>query len=105
MDDSYFLAEAATPQRANKKLTRMLTRKGGALQWAKDHFVQFELDKSAHMIFSRRKQHKDRGRNLIIEGTKIPRVNHTKHLGVILDNKLNFSQLVGSCLHYTPQRH
>ncbi|KZP21377.1 hypothetical protein FIBSPDRAFT_688183, partial [Athelia psychrophila] len=45
MDDTYLGARAKTPEESNSMLEAMMTRPGGALEWAKSHHACFELDK------------------------------------------------------------
>jgi hypothetical protein len=71
---------------------------GGALEWATDHGSTFELNKSAHLIWT--KQHTLEGKHLVpltrplleLQGWAIPTVHSQQVLGVILDQELRFKE-------------
>ena len=54
VDDTMILAEGADLQEACDKLTSIMTRPGGVLDWAKDHECHFVLDKFGLMGLTRK---------------------------------------------------
>ena len=61
-----------------------------AEKWARDVGVEFSPEKTAAMIFTRKRGKPDR--KLKIYGKEVDFVSSTKYLGVIFDNKLTFRQ-------------
>jgi hypothetical protein len=101
VDDNMIMVEARDPKEANKKLKKMMTRANGMMEWSKSHDSEFELTKSAHMIFTRRRSKTPNGPTktapiprpkLSINGINIPTVRSFKLLGIILDDELRFKE-------------
>lgn len=101
IDDTYLAARASSAEEATALLEDMMTRDGGALDWAKTHHAKFELDKNALMVFSNKRIPDPASPNktipaprpsITIEGHLNKPVPHTKFLGVIIDQDLKFKQ-------------
>ncbi len=97
-DDTVFLARAKTFDDANNILLNMMTTERGALQWAKSHHSLFEIDKTALICFTRRRDRQSnkrgqlQGTPLTLEGRIIHPQRTTKCLGVVIDNELQFRE-------------
>lgn len=104
-DDANFLAEGDTVEEAVEKIRDMMTQRGGILDWGRRHSSQLAMDKSFLMCFTRKREVDEDGRAqpirpppLVINGTEIPLVRHTRFLGVILNNQLRHHQQVNKAL-------
>ena len=53
VDDLMYMAVADTPEEVNEKLRDMMERAGVALDWSDSHSSTFELNKLAHMIWTK----------------------------------------------------
>ncbi|KAF8672219.1 Reverse transcriptase (RNA-dependent DNA polymerase) [Rhizoctonia solani] len=90
IDDVAFLAEGVDFTQANAKLKRMMERKGGALEWARTHTLDFALEKTALVQFNRYLRVDPRP--VTIGGVEVkPEPSH-KFLGVIFDAKLTWGE-------------
>jgi ribonuclease HI len=87
VDDTMIWAEEKTPERGAARLANMVVKTGGALDWSLIHNSKFDVPKSAYMCFTHRRV------NIPVlklrERTLEPKTSH-KHLGVILDSKLQW---------------
>jgi hypothetical protein len=109
VDDTNLLAEGDDLQSALAKLTDMMTRAGGAQEWARDHNCTFALDKFGLMGFTRKhrrdptmaKKTRPLPRPTVRIGRHIiqPTTRH-KVLGVPIDQELCFKEHV----NYTLQK-
>ncbi|KAG2740533.1 hypothetical protein P692DRAFT_20663606, partial [Suillus brevipes Sb2] len=101
IDDVALIAKGKSYEEANTKLTRMMEKRGGALQWSEEHHAEFELDKTALVCLSRKRVQSVTDPHKTIPAPKPAIVirNHTiqpssshKFLGVIIDENLNFKE-------------
>ncbi|QRV81763.1 Reverse transcriptase from transposon X-element protein [Ceratobasidium sp. AG-Ba] len=90
IDDITFLVTGKSAEENNVQLRRIMTRKGGALDWSRSHNSSFELDKTGLIHFSR-KPNLVRPSLTIREQVINPARFHTL-LGVILDQTLRFKE-------------
>jgi len=94
VDDVALLAIGDNLVETHEKLSRMMTRPGGAFDWSKSHNSQFELSKLALMNFSYKPHqptslilsHPHTGRTTTITSTRT-----YKFLGVLFDPKLRWT--------------
>jgi len=94
VDDVALLAIGDDFVETHKKLSRMMTRPGGAFDWSENHNSQFELSKLALMNFSYKPHqttsltlsHPHTGRTTTINSTQT-----YKFLGVLFDPKLKWT--------------
>jgi ribonuclease HI len=103
VDDLTYTVIGDSMTEVNQKLTDIMVRRGGALEWGRTHDSTFELDKSAHMIWTKRRERVPqeigamRGRKtrpvtrprLEIAGLTIPTVSVQRLLGVLLEQELS----------------
>lgn len=80
----------------NHQLKRIMTRKGGALDWSRTHNSTFELDKTGLVHFSRKP--KIEHLSLTISKQVINPVLFHTLLGVILDQSLRFREQCNKAL-------
>jgi hypothetical protein len=55
IDDVALIAKGESCEEANTKLTRIMEKRGGALQWSEEHHAEFELDNTALACLSRKR--------------------------------------------------
>jgi hypothetical protein len=89
VDDLMYMAEGNDMEEANQKPQDMMECPGGALAWTSDHASSFELDKSAHIVWSKQRQRCElEGRwrwgptprpRPIVDGMAIPTVDSGDH--------------------------
>ena len=98
VDDIALIAIGDNLEETTNRLTNLMTKNDGALQWSTSHNSKFEVNKSAVMHFSR-KTTQDPITNaripltrpeLIIQGQPIKETLTYKYLGIILDPYLNW---------------
>jgi hypothetical protein len=101
VDDTTLLAEGDDLESAFGKLTDMMTRAGGAQEWARDHDCTFAPDKFGLMGFTRKrekdptmaKKTRPLPRPTVRIGQHViqPTTSH-KFLGVLIDQELRFKE-------------
>ena len=91
VDDTILIATAKTFEDTHRMLVDMMTRDGGALQWAKEHNSKFELSKLALMDFAHQCKKLCRP-PLQIADTLVTASKSVKYLGVYLDQHLNWKE-------------
>lgn len=96
IDDITLVTWGKTFEDTHASLVDMMTRKGGALEWAKSHNSTFELDKTACVDFSLKKA---QGRPPLTIGEQIilPVPSHTL-LGVVIDQGLRWQEQCNKAL-------
>lgn len=101
VDDSTLLAEAKSFEETHRMLDNMMTRPSGAIVYAREHNVHFELTKTAVLDLTRRREraHGQGTRTLplkrpiaTIAGQLIRPLASHKYVGVILDQELRFKE-------------
>jgi hypothetical protein len=94
LDDVALAANGKSYEEANGKLTQMMEKDGGALEWSRLHHAEFELDKTALICLSKQRipstdnQHKTVPAPrppIVIQGHTIQPSKSHKFLGVIFD--------------------
>ena len=60
--------------------------------WLKANTLSLNINKTCTMTFSNIPSVRNRINNIYIHGTQIDTVSHTKFLGVIIDNKINWNE-------------
>ena len=91
VDDTILIATAKTFKDTHRILVDMMTREGGALQWAKEHNSKFEMSKLALMDFAHQCKRINRP-PLQIADTTIVASKSVKYLGVFLDQHLKWKE-------------
>ena len=91
VDDAILVATARTFEETHNILEDMMTRAGGAIDWAKDHNSNFEFSKLALMDFAHRNKRLDRP-PLRIGDTVVEPTTSTKYLGIYLNQHLNWKE-------------
>jgi ribonuclease HI len=91
VDDAIIVTTAKTFEDTHKILVDMMTREGGALQWASEHNSRFELTKLALLDFAHHCKKVNRP-PLQISETTIKASSSVKYLGVYLDQHLNWKE-------------
>ena len=91
VDDAILVATAKTFEDTHSMLVDMMTRKNGALEWARDHNSKFELSKLALVDFAHQCKKASRPPLQIAE-TQIEPSGSVKYLGVYLDQHLNWKE-------------
>jgi ribonuclease HI len=91
VDDAILVATAKTFEDTHKILGEMMTREGGALQWAREHNSKFELTKLALIDFAHHCKKVIRP-PLQISDTAIEASTSVKYLGIYLDQHLNWKE-------------
>lgn len=98
-NDTVLLERGRNFDEASRILVDTMTRENGALKWTKEHDSIFEIDKTAMLIFTRKKNdstptnttsRKLQCPPIQIRGQQITPQKSTKHLGIIIDNELRF---------------
>jgi len=101
VDDVTLLARGADAEVTNEKLSTIMEKEGGVLEWADTHSCMFAPDKFAVMTFDRRKELVPGQQNkrrpithppLLINGKELEHRQEYKLLGVILDRELHWKQ-------------
>ena len=87
MDNAILMATATNFHLAHEKLASMMTRKGGALEWAEKHNSRFEYSKLALIDFAHQNKKIERP-SLALPDVELKPVKSTKYLGVYLDQNL-----------------
>ena len=96
VDDTILVATAKTFEDTHKILVEMMTRKNGALQWAKEHNSKFELSKLALVDFAHQSKKVCRP-PLQIADTTVEATKSVKYLGVYLDQHLSWKEQEAYC--------
>jgi ribonuclease HI len=91
VDDTILVATAKTFEDAHETLSKMMTREGGALQWAREHNLKFEMSKLALMDFTHQSKKVTRP-PLLIANTEIEASKSAKYLGVFIDQNLSWKE-------------
>ena len=97
VDDAILVATAKSFEETHKILEDMMTRTGGAKEWAKEHNSKFELTKLALIDFAHRNKKVAR-LPLKIENTTVEPSSSTKYLGIYLDQHLNWKEQEANAL-------
>ena len=97
VDDAILIATAKSFEETHKILEAMMTRTGGAMDWANEHNSKFELTKLALMGFAHRNKRMAR-LPLKIESTTVEPSSSAKYLGVYLDQHLNWKEQEANAL-------
>lgn len=99
VDDTYLAARATTIEESYNRITHMITRPKGALEWSRTHYSKFELDKTGLMTFTHRripdptrpgKTMSTPRPPIVIDSHSIKLSPSLKFLGIILDQELRF---------------
>lgn len=107
VDDTMFLAVGEDFEETNQRLNEMMTRAGGANDWAVSHNATFEVDKFALVHFSRKLERdptRPNKKRLIRQpaltlGTVVIQPSHsTKFLGVHMDQELKWHTQVNAAV-------
>lgn len=91
VDDAILITVAENFQEAHSKLADMMTRTGGALEWAEKHNSRFKFSKLALIDFAHHSRKVDRP-PLVLPNTLVTPTKSTKYLGVILDQNLAWKE-------------
>ena len=101
IDDIKFMARGPTFEAANMKLANIVERPGGCFEWSTTHQVEFEIDKTALVQASRRRQKSPTNPRKTVPTARVPikiagrlikPVSSHKFLGVIIDEQLRFKE-------------
>ena len=87
VDDALLLATGTNFHQTHAKIVNMMTRTGGALDWAEKHNSRFEFSKLALIDFAHQNKNMDRP-GLLLPNVEIQPAKSTKYLGVYLDQNL-----------------
>ena len=105
IDDIVIMARGPSFSAANAKLLHMLEHQGGCMEWSHTHQTEFEINKTALVQASRRRQKSpDNPRKtiptkcipIIIAGKTVKPVTSHKFLGVIIDEQLRFKEQIAA---------
>jgi ribonuclease HI len=91
VDDAILIVSSPSFHGAHDKLAAMMTRKGGAIDWAEKHNSRFEFSKLALIDFAHHSKDMDRP-HLILPDCTVKPTESTKYLGVILDQSLKWNE-------------
>lgn len=103
LDDVAYAIEGEDFDDTNEHGSQMMTRSGGANDWAESHHSEIETDKLKALGMSRRRE-PNPNRNtkaktipitrppITINGRQIPLETHAKYLGIIVDQELRFKE-------------
>ena len=101
VDDIALIATGTDFEETTQRLTDMMTREGGGLQWSTDHNSRFEVSKSAVLHLSRKTipdPNSDHGRvplpkpALTLGGQVVQEVQSYKYLGIQVDAHLRWRE-------------
>ena len=101
VDDIALIATGTGFEETTQRLTDMMTREDGGLQWSTDHNSRFEVSKSAVLHFSRKTvpdPNSDHGRiplpkpALTLDGQIVQEVQSYKYLGIQVDAHLRWKE-------------
>jgi len=67
-------------------------------KWAEDNKITFNEQKSKVMVITRKKRREKTDVSIYLNNSPLQQVNSIKYLGVILDSRLNFRELLISTL-------
>lgn len=107
IDDVALLAQGKDFEEANQRITELMEKNGGALEWAAKANCEFEISKFALMGFSKRrkpgtinprKTQPIPRLSIRIGGRTIKPVQSTKFLGVILEQSLSWTEQIAAAL-------
>jgi exonuclease III len=93
VDDAIISASADTFEETHEILKEMMTKEGGAVNWAKNHNSPFEFNKLALIDFAHSSRKLDRP-PLALPNITINPSTHTKYLGIMLDQNLNWKKQI-----------
>ena len=104
--DIILFADDSTPYLRGKNLPELLTKANTDLEniqaWLSANKLTINVDKTKYMIFSTPKQKcPTLQQNLELNGINIERVNQTRFLGVMIDDKLSWKQHTNMVLSKT----
>jgi ribonuclease HI len=91
VDNAILVATAKTFEDTHETLSKMMTREGGVLQWAREHNSKFEMSKLALMDFAHQSKKVTRP-PLLIANTEIEASKSAKYLGVFIDQNLSWKE-------------
>lgn len=107
VDDAAFLAAGETFEQTNEVVTNMMTREGGALEWAESHNSTFDIVKTGLVGFTRKRDEDPNKPNKTINQKRLPitilgREITPKQahlfLGLIVDEELRFKEQAARAL-------
>lgn len=107
VDDAALLASGKSFIEANSSITNMMTRVGGALDWAKSHQSSFDIVKTGLVGFTRQRIENPIGTSktiptlrpsITITGREITAKSSHTFLGLIMDQELRFKEQVARAL-------
>ena len=87
-DDTNLFIQGKDPNEMELKLTNEIAK---LTNWLKANKLSLNINKTHTVNFSKSHNIRTRQNNIIIDGKAIETVNYTKFLGVVIDNKLNWS--------------
>ncbi len=90
VDNASIMATGKTFQMTHRRIAKMMSRTGGATEWASNHNSSWELDKSEHVDYSRNM--KLPRLPLRIRGVTIQRATSHKQVGVYRDEQLQWKE-------------
>ena len=90
VDDAILIASGKTFHDTHERLSSMMTRAGGAIEWAEKHNSRFEYNKLALIDFAHHSKKLDRP-VLTLPNTAVKPTLSTKYLGIILDQNLKWN--------------
>ena len=90
VDDAILIAIGSDFTETHATLSDMMTRRGGIIEWSRDHNSQFEFSKLALMDFAHRNSKKVRFPLTLLNTTLVPAVS-TKYLGVHFNQHLDWN--------------
>ena len=91
IDNAIISAMAKTFEEAHMKIIEMMTRYGGAIEWAKKHNSHFEFSKLTLIDFAHSNQSVERP-PLALPNIIINPFKSTKYLGIMLDQNLRWNE-------------
>lgn len=101
VDDGALLVAGVTFEENNRKLRKMMNKRGGAYQWAHEHHSMFEITKFEllHLTRKRVEDPKRHGKtmraprpSLKLQNTVVKPSSHCRFLGVLLDDELRWKE-------------
>ena len=93
VDDAILVATAPTFEGTHTILSDMMTRNGGAMEWARHHNSKFEMSKLALLNFSHCSKATE-SPPLTIADTRVNASKSVKYLGIYLDQHLSWKEQI-----------
>jgi ribonuclease HI len=91
VDDAILITSGKDFQDTHDKLSAMMTRPGGAIEWAEKHNSRFEYNKLALIDFAHHSKRISRP-TLKLPNCSVKPSASTKYLGIMLDQHLNWKE-------------